>query len=362
MHEIHDRSPVTEPLLLLVPDPRGTIAQQGPPRRRVEIPPIGLGRHHLAELVAVAHRRHARSRRLGPFRRPDLVLGRSRGALGRSRRRRGHLLAEAQFRQLRQFVLVAATVIRLDFPHQLVHFRRVQKTTRRLRMRVLGDDLPFQAQQAGHLVFFPLLAVHARALTRRARHHPAAVQRHRRDGRRRRARLRAAMMHVVFRLAITLRRQFRADLFRQPIHVPAADRDLADDAQHLGGDGVRLHLPRRLHDLVQRRRRVAVRPQFQERTLREKNPGGRPGNEPSALREGRCCRSSPRWAGPRAEADTSARTRDRHAPTRVAPLAAASRPRASPRARPGRPPWRPPPSERGRHRVRGRSRPSAAGR
>ena len=117
-------------------------------------------------------------------------------------------------------------------------------------MRVFGDALAFQTQQAGCLVFFPLLAMNARPLTRRARHHPAAVQRHRRDGRRRRPRLCSAMMHVVFRLAITLRGQFRADLFRQPVHVPAADRDLADDAQHLGGDGVRLHLTRGLHDLV----------------------------------------------------------------------------------------------------------------
>lgn len=93
------------------------------------------------------------------------------------------------------------------------------------------------------------------------------------------------MMHIVFRLPITLRRQFGADFLRQPIDVPAADRDLTDNAQNLRGDPVRLYLSRCLDDLVQHRRTVAVRPQFQQRTLREKNPGGKPGNGPSVRRD-----------------------------------------------------------------------------
>ena len=92
------------------------------------------------------------------------------------------------------------------------------------------------------------------------------------------------MVDVVFRFSIAFLLEFPADFFRQPIDVATANRDLPYDFEDLSSHLKRLRLSRRLDDLPQGRRSVAVPVQFQNGTLREKNPGDTPGNEPSVPR------------------------------------------------------------------------------
>ena len=79
-------------------------------------------------------------------------------------------------------------------------------------------------------------------------------------------------MQVVVRGLVALGRHLRADLLRQTIDVPAADRHFRRHLQNLRGHGMRFDLPRHVHDLVQDRRAVAVPINLQQRTLREKKP------------------------------------------------------------------------------------------
>ncbi len=141
----------------------------------------------------------------------------------------------------------AFTVIDLDFTHQLVHFRRVQKTTRRLQVRILSERLAFQRQQAGHFVFLPLLAIlrqqhfaptPASSLDRYPRRSPPVRERQRWVAR--------PMMNVVFGFSIPFLLQFCADLLSQSVDVSTADRDLTDDAENLGGQLMRLYPDRPL--------------------------------------------------------------------------------------------------------------------
>src|SRR4029077_16820661 len=84
-----------------------------------------------------------------------------------------------------------------------------------------------------------------------------------------------------------------------------------DHAEELGGYLMGLHLPRRLDNSVEGRCTVAVRAHFQDGTLREKNPGGPPGNGPWVRTVQRNCRRARRWGVSRCPADTGARNSGR---------------------------------------------------
>src|SRR5438309_2143406 len=92
--------------------------------------------------------------------------------------------------------------MRLDLTHQLVHGRSIEKTLGRLGMWIVRKGLAFQSQQTSYLVFLPLFVMDAHSLARRPCHNPAAIQADSHHFRRRRRRLDASMMYVVFGLLV----------------------------------------------------------------------------------------------------------------------------------------------------------------
>ena len=89
------------------------------------------------------------------------------------------------------------------------------------------------------------------------------------------------MMHEILHRPVALYRHLQTDFFRQPIHMPAADRHVVQHVEHLGCFVMRLHFGRRVQNLVQDRRTVAMLIQLQHGTLREKNPDDTSGSNTS---------------------------------------------------------------------------------
>ena len=152
-------------------------------------------------------------------------------------------------------------------------------------MRVGAKSRSLHRLQTGDLVFLPPLAMHSRSLAGLTRQHPTTVQADHRHFRCRRRRRLTTMMHEIFHVAVTPRRHLQTDFFRQPIHMPAADRQVVQHIQQLGRFVMRFYFGRRVQDVIHRRRTVAMLVQLQHRTLREKNPDDKSGSNTSAREE-----------------------------------------------------------------------------
>ena len=135
--------------------------------------------------------------------------------------------------------------------------------------------------EVGDLVLAPRGVADAGALARRfrTRVHPAAVDAHDREpGDDRRLGLRLLGPERVDPLISRLP-QLLADFVGDPSHLPAADLNFGLIGERFRGGVERSASGGGADDLTKNRRRKAVRVEPQARAEREKNPGGRPGND-----------------------------------------------------------------------------------
>ncbi len=181
MHEIHDRHQAGRTTSRVGSRSIAEPSPSKPPREAAwKIAAIGFGGHHLAELQRMVAWSPLRTcERFWCVSGGQVFSAWAAGSADGPGTDAGkRLLAQAQLGQLRQFIFFAFTVIGSDFTHQLVHFQRVQKTTRRLQ----GADPQRTSRlsaSASRPLCLPSTACHARQaplLPRLPRHHSTAIQ------------------------------------------------------------------------------------------------------------------------------------------------------------------------------------------